>query len=133
MLVKVADELNISIPGLPPSVVPIEPIRFTYRARSHKQATLLQFPVTLAYVITDFKCQSQTFDYVLCDLEKPRTGQAPTTSVYVQLSRARSLQRLSIMRPFNVDQLTTPLPPELLDELQWESDMDEKTRALYMP
>ena len=117
MLVKVNDGLGISIPGLPPSVVPIAPIRFTYRVGPHKYVKLLQFPVTLAYAITDFKCQGQTFDWVLCDIAKPRTGSAPATSAYVQLSRARSLRHVSIMRPFDIDKLSTPLPPELLEEL----------------
>ena len=89
------------------------------------------FPVTLAYAITDFKCQGRTFNWVLCDIEKPRNGPTPTTSAYVQLSRATSLQHVSIMRPFDVDELSKPLPSELLEELRWESEMAEKTRAVY--
>ena len=131
MLVKVNDDLNISIPGLPPSVVPVAPVSFTYKLRSNKYATLSQFPVTLAYAITDFKCQGRTFNWILCDIEKPRIGPAPPMSAYVQLSRARSLQHVSIMRPFDVDQLSTPLPPELLEELRWEKEMAEKTKAVY--
>jgi hypothetical protein len=85
------------------------------------------------YAITDFKCQGRTFDCVLCDIEKPRVGPAPSTSAYVQLSRARSLQRVSIMRPFNVDELSMPLSPELLEELRWENlEMAEKTKAVYI-
>jgi len=59
MLVKVNDGLGISVLGLPPSVVPIAPIRFTYRVGPHKYVKLLQFPVTLAYAITDFKCRDR--------------------------------------------------------------------------
>ena len=132
MLVKVDDRLNISVPGLPPSVLPIKPETFTYKVNPHKYAKLSQFPVALAYAITDFKCQGQTFDFVLCDIEKPRAGPAPPTSPYVQLSRARSLQSVSIIRPFDLDQLSAPLPPDLLDELRWESDLAQQTRAAYM-
>ena len=132
MLVKVDDRLNVSIPGLPPSVVPIAPVLFTYKVSSDKYVQLFQFPVTLAYAITDFKCQGQTFNWVLCDIEKPRAGPSPATSAYVQLSRVRSLQCVSIMRPFNVDELSTPLPPELLEELQWEKEMARKTSAVYI-
>ena len=131
MLVKVDDDLNISIPGLPPSVVPIAPVKFTYKVRPNKYVKLRQFPVTLAFAITDFKCQGQTFDWVICDIHRPRTGSAPSTSPYVQLSRARSLERVSIMRPFNADELSTPLPKELLEELKWEEDMAQRTRAVY--
>ena len=132
MLVKADDRLNISIPGLPPSVVPIKPVSFTYKVNSHKHAKVSQFPVTLAYAITDFKCQGQTFDSVVCDIEKPRVGPAPPTSPYVQLSRARSLQCVSIIRPFDVDQLSAPLPADLLDELQWESALAQQTKAAYI-
>src|SRR5436190_8722661 len=131
ILVKVDDKLNISISRLPPSVVPIAPVQFTYKIRPNKYVKLRQFPVTLAFAITDFKCQGQTFDWVLCDIHRPRTGLAPSTSPYVQLSRARSLGRVSIMRPFNVDELSTPLPKELLDELRWEEDMAQTRRAAY--
>ena len=132
MLVKVDDRLNVAIPGLPPSVLPIKPVSFTRKVNDHKYAKLRQFPVTLAYAITDFKCQGQTFDFVLCDLDKPRDSRAPPTSAYIQLSRARSLQCVSIMRPFDIDQLSAPLPPELLDELRWQSDLAQQTRAAYM-
>ena len=131
MLVKVEDKLNISIPGLPPSVVPIAPVQFTYRIRPNKYVKLRQFPVTLAFAITDFKCQGQTFEWVLCDINRPRTGSAPSTSPYVQLSRARSLERVSIMQPFNADELRTPLAKELLEELNWEEEMAQRMRAAY--
>jgi len=36
------------------------------------------------------------------------------------------------MRPFDIDELSTPLPPELLEELRWEKEMAEKTRAAYI-
>jgi len=31
MLVKVDDKLNISLPNLPSSIIPITPFRFTYK------------------------------------------------------------------------------------------------------
>ena len=131
MLVKVDEKLNISIAGLPPSVVPIAPVQFTYRARPGKHVRLRQFPVTLAFTITDFKCQGQTLNRILCDLDRPRIGSAPSTSPYVQLSRAKSLQQVFIMRPFSADELSTPLPNDLLDELRWEEEMAQRTRAVY--
>jgi hypothetical protein len=62
MLVKVNDKLNILILGLPPSVVPIALVRFTHRISQTKYVKLQQFPVTLAFAITDFKCQGQILD-----------------------------------------------------------------------
>lgn len=60
--------------------------------------------------------------------EKPaRRGVSASTSAYVQLSRATSLDRVSIMQPFNIADLSAPLPQELIDELRWQEEMAENT------
>ena len=92
-------------------------------------ATFKQFAVTLAYAITDYKCQGDTYvDGLLSDLRKQLTGSTEAASLYVQLSRIQSLQQLSIMRSFAPEELRKPLPAELLKELEWEAQMDEGTR-----
>ena len=53
--------VSISLPGLPLGVIPIEADKFTYYKPHDGEVTLEQFPVTLAYVITDYKCQGKTF------------------------------------------------------------------------
>jgi hypothetical protein len=130
MLVKLLHdrEGQIRIPTLPTSVVPIKPKKFTHNKGHGKSASLEQFPVTLAFAITDYKCQGKTFDHIVVDLKKPSGGgpSAPT-SAYVQLSRARALDRVSIMRPFSVSELNAPLPPELEQELAWQEEMEAKT------
>jgi hypothetical protein len=134
MLVKLLHEVegvNISIPGLPPSIIAIKPVDFTYRGAKGKSAKLRQFPVTLGYAITDYKCQGLTFQWVIADLKKPSDGGSPSTSPYVQLSRARNLSQVSIMRPFNAEELRTPHPPELVRELQRQEDLAAQTDALY--
>jgi len=35
------------------------------------------------------------------------------------------------MRSFDPDELRKPLPAELLNELEWEAQMDEDTRLRY--
>jgi len=83
MLVKLLhkiDGVHISIPGLPPSVIAIKPVDFTYRGAKGKSAKLRQFPVTLGYSITDYKCQGLTFQWVIVDLKKPSDGSPPSTS-----------------------------------------------------
>ena len=131
MLVTCPD-LDITLPGLPRSVLPIQAKTFTYRSGKRK-ATFFQFPVTMAYTITDYKCQSLTFDQVVVDLKRPSTGFAPAASAYVQLSRRRALDQLSIIRPFDPSELTTKLSRELSDELKWEEEVDLKTRERYDP
>jgi len=134
MLVKLptpADGHSIHIPGLPPDVVPLEPVLFRHTAGHGRYVKLRQFPVTLAYAITDFKCQGQTFDWIRADIKKPPTGFSPSMSPYVQLSRVRCLDHLSIMRPFTPDELCSLLPKELQDELQWQEEMAMETMAKY--
>jgi hypothetical protein len=129
MLVTCPD-LDITLPGLPRSVVPIQVKTYTYRS-GKREATFCQFSITLTYAITDYKCQSLTFEQVGVDLKSPSTGFVPAASAYVQLSRWRALDRLSIIRPFDRSELTTKLSKELTDELKWEEDMDLETRKGY--
>jgi hypothetical protein len=56
------EEKVIHIPGFPINVVPIWPESFRCNIGHGKWARLKQFPVTLAYAITDFKCQGQTYE-----------------------------------------------------------------------
>ena len=133
MLVKLLHEVdvNISIPGLPPSVVAIEPAEFRHSERDGKYVKLVQFPFTLAYAITDYKCQGLTFEWVIVDLKKPTMGFSMVCSPYVQLSRAKALNQLSIMRPLDAEELRTPLSIALQDELKWEEEMAITTRNQY--
>jgi hypothetical protein len=85
-MLAMCEDLDITLPGLPRSVLPIQSKTFTHRSAKH-QATFYQFPVTMAYAITDYKCQSLTFEQVVVDLKCPSTSFAPATSTYVQLSR----------------------------------------------
>jgi len=131
MLVKLKHDVgvNVNLPGLPPSVVGIEPIKMTY-AKGKKTVSFLQFPVSLAYAITDYKCQGKTFNWVIVDLKKP-SGPCPSASPYIQLSRARTRDRLSILRPFSPDELLSPLPEALKLELSWQEQKAKETEALY--
>ena len=89
MLIKLKHDVGVqvAIPGLPPSVIGIEPISLTYNADHGKKITYIQFPATLTYAIMDYKCQGQTFEWVIVDLKKPNRGSSPTSSPYVQNSR----------------------------------------------
>jgi hypothetical protein len=119
---------QIRVSTLPTSVLPVKPAKFYHNSGPGKKAKVEQFPVTLAYAITDYKCQGKTFPYIIVDWKKPSRGCSCPTSAYVQLSRATALDRVSIMRPFDVDELTAPLPQDLVDELDWQEEMAAKTR-----
>ena len=93
--------------------------------------TFHQFPVILTYTITDYKCQSQIFALVIVDLKKP-SGHAPAASPYVQLSRAKTRESLSILRPFDPAELQSALSKHVLMELHWQTEKAKETDALHM-
>src|SRR5947199_1411996 len=134
MLIKLKHDVGVEIalPGLPPSVVSIEPMSLTYKAGLGKAVTYSQFPVTLAYAITDYKCQGQTFRWVIVDLKKPNGGYSPISSPYVQLSRAKTLASLFILRPFDPAELRSPLSKNLLAEMEWQAQKAKETENLYI-
>ena len=119
MLVRVPQS-EIKIGDFPVGVAPLERSKFKFRIpKTSIGATYQQFPVTLAYAITDYKCQGETYhDSLLTDLQKPLTGTTEAVSLYVQLSRVRSLQQLSIMRDFDPAELCKPLSDDLIRELE---------------
>jgi len=125
------NEEVIHIPGLPINVVPIWPESFRYSLGYGRWARIKQFPITLAYAITDFKCQSQTYEWLRVDIKRPHTGAASVMSPYVQLSRGQAFQRLSILRPFDPDDLRAPIPEDLVVEMKWEEEMSKETMRLY--
>src|SRR5947207_5362793 len=120
MLVKLKHDIGVEIalPGLPPSVIGIESMSLTYNKTSlGKAMTYSQFPITLTYAITDYKCQRQTYRWVIVDLKKPNGGYSATSSPYVQLSQAKTLTSLSI-HPFDPAELRSPLSKNLLLNLE---------------
>jgi hypothetical protein len=52
-------------------------------------------------------------------------------SPHVQLSKGQALQRLSILRPFDPDDLRAPIPEDLVIEMKWEEEMSKKIMRLY--
>ena len=83
-----------------------------------RSATFKQFPVTLAYAITDYKCQGETYaNGLLTDLRKPLTCPSEAASLYVQLSQVRTINQLSIMRSFDPAELQKPLSDESVAEI----------------
>ena len=93
---------------------------------------IIQFPATLTYAITDYKCQGQTFTWVIVDLKKPNRGYCPISSTYVQLSQAKTHACLSILHPFDPTELRSPLSKHILMELEWQTQKAKETETLYI-
>lgn len=132
MLVKMPDS-RLKIGHFPIGVIPLKrsPISFKIR-KTLIGAKYKQFAVTLAYAITDYKCQGETYsDGLLTDLKRPVMGSTDAASLYVQLSRVQSLRDLSILRDFDAAELRKPLSADLIKELEWEEQMDQMTKDKY--
>ena len=73
--------------------------------RGNMSVTRHQVPVTLAWAITDYKVQGSTYDAVTLDLHRQNISSKDGSShkrycsVYVQLTRVRSLQGLFLLQP----------------------------------
>jgi hypothetical protein len=126
LLIRIPPQYSCDIEGLPHNIFPLEWERFVYHGGKGRSVALRQFPVVLAYAITDYKSQGQTYDAVVADLRKPQ-GFASPASFYVQLSRCRTLDAVSIIRSFDESELCKPHPAALLDELAWQEAMDRAT------
>jgi hypothetical protein len=131
MLVKVPGK-TFQLGQFPPGVfhLPTKSLTFCHGKRN---VMFKQFPVTLAYAITDYKCQGETYyNGLLTDLRKPPHGTSQAASLYVQLSRVQTLQHLSIMRDFDAAELRAPLPEDLIKKFkEWEEKVDKITTEKY--
>ena len=134
MLVKFKHDVGVelTLPGLHPYIIGIEPTSLTYNAGRGKVVTYFQFPLTLVYAITDYKCQGQTFTWIVVDLSKPNGGYSSISSPFVQLSRAKIRDRLSILRRFDPAELLSALSEDLLTELEWQAEKAKETKDLYI-
>lgn len=131
MLIKVHHDIGVPIhlPGLPPGVLKLEPCLTTCNT-AEGAVSFLQFPVSLAYAITDYKCQSKTLPWVVVDIASP-PGFSPAASAYVQLSRATRRDQLSILREFTLKELQIPFSESLKRELEWQKTKAEETKLQY--
>ncbi len=75
--------------------------KVNYRLKGNKinpipVATFIQYPLKLAWAATIHKCQGQTFDKVAIDLD---TGSFAHGQTYVALSRAKSIEGITLFQP----------------------------------
>jgi hypothetical protein len=101
---------------------------FTYKAGDLKfTVSRSQLPLLPAYAYTDYKAQGRSLTKVLVDLSGCRTLQ----SVYVMLSRAGSLQDITIVRWFPPKKITQRLQEEFRVEFEHLRKLDEDTKARF--
>lgn len=143
ILLESQDTKNLAIPGLPTGTVLIRPITHTldpansnYRFQSGKCARR-GLPVAPAFVLTDYKAQGKTFEHVLLELRGNRmTNGQPSkcdfTSLYVQLSRCRTLQGIKLLSPIRHQDFIGNQPDQrILNAMQRLTDLAAETRRLF--
>ena len=122
---------NIQAPGLPADIIPILPERNTFAYKQPGGGTYYisrsQLPLVPAYAYTANKIQGQSLKYVLVDLKSACRTQA----LYVMISRAISLENLTIMCWFPSTNLDQRLSPIYRNEFECLEKLDERTTAEY--
>jgi hypothetical protein len=110
--------MNTIFPGMGSAALPV--FRLPLRAKiGDMSVTRHQVPITPAWAITEYKAQGSTYDSIVVDLHRQnantRDGSSHqrNCSIYVQLSRTRSLQGLSLLEPVTLNDLNSK-PNDLL-------------------
>jgi hypothetical protein len=114
----------------------LDPASSHFRFLSGK-CTRRGLPVVPAFVLTDYKAQSKTFVEVLLELRGNRmTNGQPSkcgfTSLYVQLSRCRTLQGIKLLSPVrHEDFIGNKLDQSIVDGMQRLTDLAAETRRIF--
>lgn len=136
---------NLSVPTLPAGTVLVRPISQILDPSSLQfkflsaRCTRRGLPVVPAFVLTDYTAQGKTFMGVLLELRGNRVinGQASKcnfTSLYVQLSRCRTLQGIRLLSAVRQqDFIGNKLDPIMVAAMQRLEHLAAETRETYEP
>ncbi|KAI0903058.1 hypothetical protein F4823DRAFT_629717 [Ustulina deusta] len=143
MLLESQETKGLAIPALLTGTVLIRPITHTldptnsnYRFLSGK-CSRQGLPVVPAFVLTDYKAQGKTFEDVLLELRGNRmTNGQPSkcdfASLYIQLSRYRTLQGIKLLSPVRPQDFIGNKPDQsIINAMQRLTDLAAKTRGLF--
>ena len=101
-------ESRVHLEGLPPGVVPIYPVEtaqpFDFRIRTRagtlvRRVKRMQIPLHPAKCLTTYGAQGLTLPAIIIDICKAPIARNHAQSMYVALSRVRSLYDLAFLRP----------------------------------
>lgn len=130
-LVKIPGSGTCVDPTLGPDVYPIVPTRthFKYSSTSEGEFTITrwQLPLLPAYAYTDYKSQGRTLEKAIVDLAECHSLQ----SLYVMLSRVRSIEGLAILRWFKPTKLYQNLQAEFRREFERLEALNAKTTEVF--
>ena len=134
IILKNKDTVDLRIPGAPPGTFLLQPgswnitqmiNRSLIRGKTNESVlgtiTRHALPCTPSFAITNYKSQGQEYDKVTLGLYAPRLGRdkEPTKlefeSLYVQLSRAKTLDSIHLSRPVKRSDFLQPSRGAYLD------------------
>ena len=120
------------LPELEKDEIPIFPssTSFMYASECGKtfKVTRCQVPLLPAYAYTDYKSQGRSLRYAVVDIAGCRTLQ----SVYVMLSRVKTLEGLAILRPFPETKISMALGAEARKEFDRLEKKSTDTKEEYL-
>lgn len=137
ILVKLTRTRTSQLPGLEPSVIPVEAVHKSYTIRYSastgqpvtRRVRRQQYPMTPAYAFTDYRSQGQTIPHVLVDIARPPTGGLNLFNLYVALSRSSGRESIRLLRDFDEKLFLCSHTPHLLAEDDRLAELDKQTAA----
>lgn len=113
------------IANLEPWELPIFPYTTSVTAEAtvdgkklRKTFSRKQFHLCLAFALTDYKVQGKSYERAIVDLVKPRHGRNNINSLYVMLSRVKTLDGLRILRKFRFEDINLQLSKNYINEMR---------------
>lgn len=98
LLITSSNTQSIQLPGLDKGIISLVPISEPVIRKGRPSFTWrTALPCTPAFAITDYKSQSQSFDKICADID----SRSSFSSMYVDLSRGRRLEGVSLLRPIS--------------------------------
>jgi len=143
ILLESQDTKEVAVPALPTGTVLVRPITHTLDpANAHYgflsgRCARRGLPVVPAFVLTDYKAQGKTFVEVLLELRGNRItygqpSKCDFTSLYVQLSRCRTLQGIKLLSPVRPqDFIGNTLDRHMIEAMRRLADLAAQTRRMF--
>lgn len=121
--------------GLEAAVMPIFPLEKSITLKGYS-VRRRQVPMCPAFCLTDYKIQGSTLPTAILDLKddpasKARDHHKKYCSIYVQLSRLRSLDGLHLLQGIEMRDLQSSPDHRLLAEIQRLKGLQQETIAAW--
>ncbi len=109
ILIHTESTLILPFPNLPRNIYPVFPLKSTVKAK-RTRLNRKQIRISPGFASTEYKVQGATFKSATLDLQcktikKTAECHKRFCSIYVQISRVQSLERVSLLEPISLDDI----------------------------